>query len=31
MRMITVNGLCKAFGGEPVLDGVSFSVEKARP
>ncbi len=28
MRMITVNGLCKAFGGEPVLDGVSFSVEK---
>ena len=28
MRMITVNGLCKAFGEEPVLDGVSFSVEK---
>ena len=28
MRMITVNGLCRAFGGEPVLDGVSFSVEK---
>lgn len=28
MRMITVNGLCKAFGGEPVLDGVSFSMEK---
>lgn len=28
MRMITVNELCKAFGGEPVLDGVSFSVEK---
>lgn len=28
MRMITVNGLCKAFGGELVLDGVSFSVEK---
>lgn len=28
MRMITVNGLCKAFGGEPVLDDVSFSVEK---
>ena len=28
MSMITVSDLRKSFAGEPVLDGVTFSVEK---